>query len=84
MKKADIDYFKDNKQAGSKGMVYYTNFVLSEESIKYSRIAYTYMEVIGDIGGLIEFVVLLVGFLLYPIYYNISGIKMLKEYVLDG
>ena len=63
-------------------MVYYTVFVQSDESIKYARIAYTYMEVIGEIGGIIEAATIVFGCILIPIYYNISGIDMLKEFVL--
>ena len=65
-------------------MVYYTNFMMTEEHTKYYRISYTYMEAFGDIGGVIEITILFFSFLLIPIYYNISGIVMLKDYVLEG
>ena len=35
-------------------MVYYTNFVLTEKNTKFYRIAYTFMDVLGEVGGLIE------------------------------
>ena len=84
MKKSDITYTKNNQKGSVKGMVYYTNYVLSEENTKYVRQAYTYMDVIGDTGGLIEIIFIVFGFFLIPINYNISGIKMLKQYVLNG
>ena len=42
------------------------------------------MEVLGDIGGLIEIVFLVAHWLLLPANYNITGIQMLKKYIEHG
>ena len=61
-----------------------SNFVLSERNTKYYRIAYTFMDALGEIGGLIEMASLIIAFFLFPVNYNIQGIQMLKQYILEG
>jgi hypothetical protein len=76
--------YMNNKIGWSKDRIYTAHFVLSEQNTKYQRIAYTFMEVLGDIGGLIEIVFLVAHWLLLPANYNITGIQMLKKYIEHG
>ena len=55
-------------------MVYYTNFVLTEKNTKFYRIAYTFMDVLGEVGGLIEGAKILLVLLLFPFNYNLNNI----------
>ena len=42
------------------------------------------MDALGEIGGLIEMASLIIAFFLFPVNYNIQGIQMLKQYILEG
>ena len=74
MEKAYVEFTKSNQVGETKGMVYYFNFVLSEKNSKFYRIAYTQMDVLGEVGGLIEAVSIIVGILLIPFKYNLNNI----------
>jgi hypothetical protein len=65
-------------------MIYYTNLQLSELNTKYYRIAYTAMDVLGDAGGMLEAVLVILATLLIPLNYNLTAISMLKEYFQKG
>ena len=65
-----------NNQPGSdyEGIIHNVDFVLSEKDTKFTRLAYTFMQVLGDVGGVIQITILFCNWLLYPVNYNISGI----------
>lgn len=65
-------------------MVYYANFQLSEKNTKFYRISYNLMELLGEVGGLIEMIGLLAVFLLIPFNYNLNKIMFLKDFVKKG
>lgn len=52
--------------------VHYLNFMLVEKSVKAGRIAYTMMDVLGDIGGSQEAISICIAFLLIPFTYNMT------------
>lgn len=52
-------------------MIAYFNFNMSEKVRKGGRIAYTLMEVLGDVGGCVEAIFLTFTFILTPITYNL-------------
>ena len=81
VEKAEVTYFLNNEHMTK---VFSSNFILSERSTKYYRIAYTFMDALGEIGGLKEMASLIIAFLLFPVNYNIQGIQMLKQYILEG
>lgn len=54
--------------------------VLSSETIRYTRKVYGMIDLLGDLGGVIEIVMLFFGFFLYPISehsFNLEAIKKL-------
>jgi len=53
-------------------MIMYFNFNLAEKNKRYIRTAYTFMEAIGEIGGILEFFYVAVAFVLTPFTFNIS------------
>ena len=69
-----VNYINNRNEGINKDRIYSAVFRLSEQNTKYQRIAYTFMEVLGDIGGLIEIVFLVAHWLLLPANYNITGI----------
>ena len=71
---AEVEYYKTNQVGAAKGMVYYSNFQLTEKNTMYYRIAYTSMDVIGEVGGLVEGVKMLIIVLLIPVNYNLNSI----------
>lgn len=81
---AEIEYFKTNQVGAAKGMIYYSNFQLSEKNTMYYRIAYTSMDVIGEVGGLVEGVKLLILVLLIPVNYNLNSIQIIKDFIPTG
>jgi hypothetical protein len=78
---SEISYIKSNQVGAAKGLVYYQNFMLSEKNTKFYRIAYTTMDVLGDIGGLIQALEILVMLFLIPFNYNITNITMIKDFI---
>ena len=75
-----LTYIKPN--TGSfKGYVYYYNFILSPKSKNFYRISYTFLEVLGQVGGLLECYTIFMAFLLIPFKYNITKIRLLKDYL---
>ena len=54
-----------------KDLIQYFNFFLAEKNRKGGRIAYTLMDVLGDIGGSLEAITLCLAFLLTPVTYNL-------------
>ena len=71
---AEITYTRSNQVGGFKGMVYYTNLMLTEKNNKFYRITYTSMDVLGEVGGLIEGVKILIIIILIPFNYNLNRI----------
>jgi hypothetical protein len=65
-------------------LVYYQNFMLSEKNTKYYRIAYNTMDVLGDIGGLIEVLKIILMVVLIPFNYNLNKINILKDFIHTG
>ena len=57
-------------------MIAYFNFYSTEKVRKGVRIAYTLMDVLGDIGGSLEAITLSIFFLLTPITYNLIQTHM--------
>lgn len=57
---------------GKKNWIHYFNFFLVEKNRKGGRIAYTLMDVLGDIGGSLEAITLCLAFLLTPVTYNLT------------
>jgi hypothetical protein len=53
-------------------LIQYFNFFLVEKNRKGGRIAYTLMDVLGDIGGSLEAITLCLAFLLTPVTYNLT------------
>jgi hypothetical protein len=58
--------------------------MLSEKNTKYYRIAYTTMDVLGDIGGLLEAFKIIFMLILIPFNYNISNITMIRDFISKG
>jgi hypothetical protein len=58
--------------------------MLSEKNTKYYRIAYTTMDVLGDIGGLIEALKIILIIVLIPFNYNLTNITMIKDFISKG
>jgi hypothetical protein len=52
--------------------IHYLNFFLVEKNEKAGRIAYTLMDVLGDIGGSKEAISICIAFLLIPFTYNMT------------
>ena len=50
----------------------------------FYRIAYTFVDVIGEVGGLVEGVKLLLIVLLIPINYNLNSISIMKDFMSGG
>lgn len=81
-----IDIAFDNKyikpQYGGYGdMIMYFNFNLAEKNKRYIRTAYTFMEAIGEIGGVLEFCYVAVALLLTPFTHNISNILIYNQLI---
>ena len=72
--KSNMVYTKSNQVGSSKGIIYYTNFMLTEKNTKFYRIAYTSMDVLGEVGGLIEGAKIILILLLFPFNYNLNQI----------
>ena len=43
------------------------NVFLNEEGVKYTREVYTILDVLGDLGGIVEVIMIIFGFFLFPI-----------------
>ena len=85
MRNTNKKYYQNSQKGQNfEGIVYWTSYILAERNTLYQRIAYNFMEVLGDVGGITEMIFLFAGWLLRPVNYNISGIKMLKHYVKQG
>lgn len=58
-----------NYQAKSKNeaLLYQSTIYMSEEGMKYKRIVYNLWDAFSDIGGIFQFVFVILGFLILPI-----------------
>jgi hypothetical protein len=81
--KSNQDTFK-NQVSKYQGVIYYSNFVLTEQVTKYQRKAYTVLDVLGEAGGIIEILFILAGILLIPFNYNLNKIIILKDFISQG
>lgn len=50
-----------------KNILYESTIYLSEQSIRYKRIVYNLWDAFSDIGGIFQFVYVILGFFLFPI-----------------
>ena len=48
------------------GAVFMLNFMIDESKISHSREVYNLMDLIGDLGGVLEVIIFLFGFFLFP------------------
>jgi len=48
-------------------LVYILSVFLSEKGVHHKRVVYNFLDVIGDIGGVLEIMMITFGFFFYPI-----------------
>ena len=59
----------------------YQNFLLSEKNYQYKRITYTFLDVLGYVGGILEIGGLFICFLIVPFKYNLTKVRMMMDYL---
>ena len=62
-------------------MIMYFNFNLVEKNMRYIRVAYTFMEAIGEVGGILEFFYVVVSLILTPWTFNITSIQIYNSLI---
>ena len=69
----------DDPMNGNKDdMIWYTNFVLDQESSTFVRIQYNYLNVIENIGGIIQIITIICALILVPFNYKRHELVVLK------
>lgn len=48
-------------------LIYILSVFLSERGVRNKRIVYNFLDVIGDMGGVLEIIMIVFGFVFYPI-----------------
>jgi hypothetical protein len=61
--------------------VFSVNFNLADVNHRSFRQSYTYLEALGDVGGVLEAFVIIFAFVISPIYFKIHDLEMFKEYL---
>ena len=61
--------------------VFQVNFNLAEVNHRSYRQSYTYLEALGDVGGVFEACLIIFAFLISPFYFKIHHIEMFREYL---
>jgi Ca2+-binding EF-hand superfamily protein len=59
----------------------YQNFLLSEKNTQYKRIAYTFLDVLGYTGGILEIGGIAIAIIIIPFKYNLTKIRLLMDYL---
>lgn len=62
-------------------MVMYQNFLLSEKNTQYKRIAYTFLDVLGYVGGILEIGGLFICIIIFPFKYNLTKVRLMMDYL---
>ena len=62
-------------------MAMYQNFLLSEKNFQYKRIAYTFLDVLGYVGGVLEIGGMFICFIIIPFKYNLTKVRLLMDYL---
>ena len=62
-------------------MVMYQNFLLSEKNTQYNRIAHTFLDVLGYVGGILEIGGIFICVIIVPFKYNLTKVRLMMDYL---
>ena len=62
-------------------MVMYQNFLLSEKTTLYKRVAYNFLDVLGYCGGILEIGCTVICILIIPFKYNLTKVRLMMDYL---